>query len=52
MKKSQMNFLILYQNSMIKNGPALISNIMLGSTNVIDENDFIVRPIAIYYELK
>ena len=39
-------------NDFFKNGPALISNIMLGSTNVIDENDFIVRPIAIYYELK
>lgn len=39
-------------NDFFKNGPALISNIMLGSTNVIDENDFIVRPIAIYYDLK
>lgn len=39
-------------NDFFKNGPALISNIMLGSTNVIEENDFIVRPIAIYYELK
>ena len=39
-------------NDFFKNGPALISNIMLGSTNVIDENDFIVRSIAIYYDLK
>lgn len=39
-------------NDFFKNGPALISNIMLGSSNVIEENDFIVRPIAIYYELK
>lgn len=39
-------------NDFFKNGPALISNIIFGSSSILDENDFIVRPIAIYYDLK
>ena len=39
-------------NDFFKKGPALISNVILGSSSILDENDFIVRPIAIYYELK
>ncbi|WP_243096307.1 DUF6414 family protein [Streptococcus dysgalactiae] len=33
-----------------KNAPNIFSNIMLGGNNLIEAGDFIIRPIAIYFE--
>ncbi|WP_070030322.1 DUF6414 family protein [Streptococcus agalactiae] len=33
-----------------KNAPNIFSNIMLGSNDLIEAGDFIIRPIAIYFE--
>lgn len=37
-------------DGLYRNAPSMFSNIVLGSNNIIDEGDFAVRPIAIYFE--
>ncbi|GAB6713938.1 DUF6414 family protein [Streptococcus uberis] len=36
--------------TIFKNAPNIFSNIMLGSNEIIEAGDFIIRPIAIYFE--
>ncbi|HEL0677777.1 TPA: hypothetical protein TVG21_000424 [Streptococcus equi subsp. zooepidemicus] len=37
-------------DGLYRNAPSMFSNIILGSNDIIDKNDFVVRPIAIYFE--
>ena len=37
-------------DALYRNAPSIFSNIILGSNNIIDRDDFVVRPIAIYFE--
>ncbi|HEM6145154.1 TPA: hypothetical protein ACGOY9_000521 [Streptococcus suis] len=37
-------------DALYRNAPSIFSNIILGSNHIINRDDFVVRPIAIYYQ--
>lgn len=37
-------------DGLYRNAPSMFSNIILGSNNIINQDDYVIRPVAIYFE--